>query len=60
MIEEKQTIIGLGCGSSSKYLNYDLILSPRDLKSYINSYEQYLHKKITGIKKTLLKVEGNL
>lgn len=60
MIEEKQTIIGLGCGASSKYLNYDIILNPRDLKSYIESYEGYLNKKIIGIKKTLLKAEGIL
>ena len=59
MIEEQQTIIGLGCGASSKFLNYELILNPRNIKSYINSYLNYLDKKLKWIDNTLLmKDEG--
>ncbi len=59
MIEEHQTIIGLGCASSSKFLDYKLILSPKDLVTYINSYQTYLDKKYQAIADTLMKVEGN-
>lgn len=57
MIDEKQTILGLGSGASSKFLNYELILNPRDIKSYINSYKTYLEKKIKCLEKTLLMKE---
>lgn len=46
MIDEAQTIIGLGCGASSKFLDYDLILNPRDLKTYCEQYPNYLEKKL--------------
>ncbi|QVK18718.1 coproporphyrinogen dehydrogenase HemZ [Mycoplasmatota bacterium] len=59
MIEEAQTIIGLGCASSSKFLNHKIILNPKDLISYIKSHEIYLNKKIKGLEETLLKVEEN-
>lgn len=57
MIEEKQTIIGLGCGATSKFLNYDLIMNPKDLKTYINKYDVYLKEKINNLKNLLLKEE---
>lgn len=50
MIEESQTIIGLGCGASSKFLDYELILNPRDLKTYCETYVEYLEKKIAKLK----------
>jgi oxygen-independent coproporphyrinogen-3 oxidase len=50
MIEEKQTIIGLGCGSSSKFLDYDIILNPKDLKTYCESHSLYLERKLDKLK----------
>lgn len=50
MIEEAQTIIGLGCGASSKFLDYELILNPRDLNTYCQTYPDYLEKKIMKLK----------
>ena len=55
MIEEAQNIIGLGCGSSSKFINYDIILSPKNLLTYLESYQDYLNKKIKAIRNTLRK-----
>lgn len=46
MIEEAQTIIGLGCNASTKFNDYHLILNPKDLISYMNSYKGYLDKKL--------------
>lgn len=59
MIEEAQTIIGLGCGASSKFLDHQIILNPKDLISYVKSYLIYLDKKIKSLEETLLKVEEN-
>lgn len=50
MIEEAQTIIGLGCGASSKFLDYELILNPRDLKTYCETYGDYLEQKVAKLK----------
>ncbi|MDF2700336.1 MAG: radical protein [Haloplasmataceae bacterium] len=59
MIEELQNIIGLGCGASSKFLNNDLILNPKDLISYVNSYKDYLDKKLKLLKENLVKIEDD-
>ena len=50
MIEEAQTIIGLGCGASSKFLDYDLILNPWDLSTYLKTYRDYLERKAMKLK----------
>ncbi len=55
MIEEQQNIIGLGCHASSKFLNYEMILNPKDLITYVKSYQDYLQKKICLLDKVLLK-----
>ncbi len=57
MIEESQNIIGLGCNASSKYLNKEIILNPKDLISYMKSYRSYLNKKINMLEKNFMKVE---
>jgi oxygen-independent coproporphyrinogen III oxidase len=55
MIEEKQTIIGLGCGASSKFLDYDIILNPKDLKTYCDRSKWYLDKKLTKLNELMVK-----
>lgn len=60
MIEESQNIIGLGCNASSKYLNHEIILNPKDLISYMKSYRGYLKKKINMLEKCLMKAEENI
>jgi oxygen-independent coproporphyrinogen III oxidase len=55
MIEEKQTIIGLGCGASSKFLDYDMILNPKDLKTYCESSKTYLDKKLSKLREMINK-----
>lgn len=52
IMEEQQTIIGLGCGASSKFIdpgtgNITHFANPKDPKSYNNSFETYTDKKIT-------------
>ncbi|MCE4957662.1 coproporphyrinogen III oxidase [Macrococcoides caseolyticum] len=51
IMEEVQSIIGLGCGASSKLINtqtgkIENFLNPKDPKSYNNSYESYTKRKI--------------
>ena len=51
IMEELQTIIGLGCGASSKFIHPktgELIhfANPKDPKSYNDSYEKYTEEKI--------------
>lgn len=51
IMEEVQSIIGLGCGASSKLIDpvtgkIENFLNPKDPKSYNNSYESYTDKKI--------------
>ncbi len=53
MIEEAQNIIGLGCGASSKFLNHDIVLNPKDIKSYITSYQKYIDKKINNMNENI-------
>lgn len=51
IMEEQQTIIGLGCGASSKFIHpvtgeITHFANPKDPKSYNDSYEHYADKKI--------------
>ncbi|GAE46060.1 coproporphyrinogen III oxidase [Mesobacillus boroniphilus JCM 21738] len=51
IMEEQQTIIGLGCGASSKFIDPETgvitqFSNPKDPKSYNDSFEEYANKKI--------------
>lgn len=51
IMEEMQTIIGLGCGASSKLVDPDTgkithFYNPKDPKTYNESYEDYTERKI--------------
>jgi oxygen-independent coproporphyrinogen III oxidase len=51
IMEEQQTIIGLGCGASSKFIDPDTGIitqfsNPKDPKSYNDSFAEYADKKI--------------
>jgi oxygen-independent coproporphyrinogen III oxidase len=51
IMEEVQTIIGLGCGASSKFVHPETgkitqLFNPKDPKSYNDSYIEYTNKKL--------------
>ncbi|MHC0036810.1 coproporphyrinogen III oxidase [Pseudoneobacillus sp. C159] len=51
IMEEVQTIIGLGCGASSKFVHpvtgeITQLFNPKDPKSYNDSYIEYTNKKL--------------
>jgi oxygen-independent coproporphyrinogen III oxidase len=51
IMEEQQTIIGLGCGASSKFIDPETgvitqFSNPKDPKSYNDSFAEYADKKI--------------
>lgn len=50
IMEEQQTIIGLGCGAASKFIAKDgkitHFANPKDPKTYNESFEDYTDKKI--------------
>lgn len=51
IMEEVQTIIGLGCGASSKLIHPETgkienYLNPKDPKSYNKTYKDYTHQKL--------------
>ena len=51
MMEEVQTVIGVGCGASSKFINRDTgkitqFYNPKDPAAYIMSYEESIQKKL--------------
>ncbi|AIE59239.1 coproporphyrinogen III oxidase [Bacillus methanolicus] len=51
IMEEQQTIIGLGCGASSKFVHpitgqITHFANPKDPKSYNESYEKYTEEKL--------------
>ncbi|WP_420849650.1 coproporphyrinogen III oxidase [Peribacillus tepidiphilus] len=51
IMEEMQSIIGLGCGASSKFIHPKTgqithFANPKDPKSYNDSYQEYTEKKI--------------
>ncbi len=55
IMEEMQTIIGLGCGASSKFINpidgeITHFANPKDPKSYNESFKDYTDKKLNILK----------
>ncbi len=60
MIEEAQTILGLGCNASTKFSDYHLILNPKDLISYMHSYKSYLEKKLQYFEEMRNRYDGSL
>ncbi|WP_071459062.1 coproporphyrinogen III oxidase [Bacillus massilinigeriensis] len=55
IMEELQTIIGLGCGASSKFIHpvtgaITHFANPKDPKSYNDSFKEYTEKKISMLK----------
>jgi oxygen-independent coproporphyrinogen III oxidase len=61
IMEEMQTIIGLGCGASSKFIDPKTgkithFANPKDPKSYNDNYKEYTEKKIQFLNETFHKV----
>lgn len=55
IMEEQQTIIGIGCGAASKFINHETghiqhFSNPKDPKSYNESYLKYTAEKIEILK----------
>ncbi|ERJ11109.1 coproporphyrinogen dehydrogenase HemZ [Haloplasma contractile] len=59
IMEELQNIIGLGCGSSSKFLLGKTILSPKDLKTYVETSDEYFKKKQMALLDSIHTLRGN-
>ncbi len=53
MMEEAQNVLGLGVGASSKYLIGTSVHNPKDIKAYIETYEQYVTKKLEILEQSL-------
>lgn len=54
IMEEVQTIIGLGCGASSKWVDpvtgkIDRFANPKEPQAYINGYKEYTEKKLVKL-----------
>ena len=59
IIEEMQTIVGLGCGAASKWVHpvtgeISRLANPKDPKSYIESVERYTAQKIETLQRLFL------
>ncbi|OZM57351.1 coproporphyrinogen III oxidase [Lottiidibacillus patelloidae] len=59
IMEEQQTIIGLGCGAASKFIDpitgkITHFANPKEPKAYNDSFEKYTHDKIDLLKNLLL------
>jgi len=54
MMEEAQNVLGFGVGASSKFLIGTSVHNPRDIKTYLDTYENYIEKKIQTLDETLL------
>ncbi|MGL4523716.1 MAG: coproporphyrinogen III oxidase, partial [Bacilli bacterium] len=55
IMEEEQSIIGIGCGAASKFLHpihrsIKHFANPKDPKSYDDTYEKYTYEKMEIIK----------
>lgn len=50
IMEEQQTIIGLGCGAASKFIDHDgkitHFANPKEPKAYNDSFKEYTDKKL--------------
>ena len=60
IMEEQQTIVGLGCGAASKFIDPDNgkithFANPKDPKSYNDGYEYYTNKKIEYLRDLLIR-----
>lgn len=60
IMEEQQTIIGIGCGAASKFINHETgtiqhFANPKDPKSYNESFEKYTNEKIEILKQLFVK-----
>jgi len=53
MMEEAQNVLGFGVGASSKFLIGTSVHNPRDIKTYLDTYEAYIDKKIQTLEETL-------
>ena len=53
MMEEAQNVLGLGVGASSKFLIGESVHNPKDLRTYIENYEEYARKKLELLKLSL-------
>jgi oxygen-independent coproporphyrinogen III oxidase len=63
IMEEQQSIIGLGCGAASKFLEPETgkiihFANPKDPKSYNDNFEHYTNKKI-AILEELFKIPSS-
>ncbi|WP_044893191.1 coproporphyrinogen III oxidase [Bacillus alveayuensis] len=59
IMEEQQTIIGLGCGASSKFIHPKTgkithFANPKDPRSYNEGYEHYTNEKLKILEKLFL------
>ena len=52
MMEEAQNVLGFGVGASSKFLIGTSVHNPRDIKTYLDTYETYIEKKIQTLSDT--------
>ncbi|MBU9712663.1 coproporphyrinogen III oxidase [Evansella tamaricis] len=64
IMEEVQTIIGLGCGAASKWIDpmtgkIDRFANPKEPQAYINSYQTYTEKKIGALEKLFGNINEN-
>lgn len=60
IMEEKQTIIGLGCGASSKFVHPETgiitrFANPKDPKSYNDGFEHYTQEKLKILDELFMK-----
>ena len=60
IMEEQQTIVGLGCGAASKFIDPDTgkithFANPKDPKSYNEGYVHYTNKKIEFLNALLVR-----
>ncbi|MFE8700208.1 coproporphyrinogen III oxidase [Cytobacillus sp. FJAT-54145] len=60
IMEEQQTIIGLGCGAASKFIDpvtgkITQFANPKDPKSYNDGFEDYTNKKIKILNELFMK-----
>lgn len=63
IMEEQQTIIGIGCGAASKFIHPETgkithFANPKDPKSYNDSYELYTDKKLIILNELFNKTES--
>ncbi|MBU9720736.1 MULTISPECIES: coproporphyrinogen III oxidase [Bacillaceae] len=54
IMEEAQTIIGLGCGAASKWVDpetgkIDRFANPKEPQAYIENFKDYTHKKLEAL-----------